>query len=41
MMNTFFMTTAYGFAILPISAIILGILILDFKKNIADCHVQK
>ena len=28
MMNTFFMTTAYGFVLLPISVIILGILLL-------------
>lgn len=41
MMNTFFMTTAYGFALLPISVIILGILVLGIEKNIADCHVQK
>ncbi len=41
MMNTFFMTTAYGFVLLPISVIILGILLLGIKKNIADCHVQK
>lgn len=41
MMNTFFMTTAYGFVLLPISVIILGILVLGIEKNIADCHVQK
>lgn len=40
MMNSTFMTTAYGFVVLLISVIILGILLLDLKKNSADCHVQ-
>ena len=41
MKHTSFMKSAYGFAILLISVMILGIMIEKKKKNNADCHVQK
>lgn len=41
MMNPVFTTTAYSFAVLLISDIILVIRALGEKKNTAICHVQK
>ena len=41
MMKSAFTTTAYRFAVLLLSAIVLVINILDGKKNSAVCHVQK
>ena len=41
MKHSVFMTTAYGFAVLLISVIILGIIAPKIKKNNADCHAQK
>ena len=41
MEHTMFMTTAYGFAVLLISVIILGVIAPEKKKNNADCHAQK
>ena len=41
MKHSVFMTTAYGFAVLLISVIILGIIAPKKKKNNADCHAQK
>ena len=41
MKHSVFMTTAYGFAVLLISVIILGIIAPEKKKNNADCHAQK
>ncbi len=41
MMNPTFTTTAYGFAVLLISVMILVIGILNEKKNSVNCHVQK
>lgn len=41
MKHLVFMTTAYGFAVLLISVIILGIIAPKEKKNNADCHAQK
>ena len=38
MKHSVFMTTAYGFAVLLISVIILGMIA---PKNNADCHAQK
>lgn len=40
MKNSNFMTTAYGVVVLLISVIILSVVIIDRKKNSANCHVQ-
>ncbi len=39
MKDVFLMTTAYSFALLLVSTVILGIRITNEKKNSADCHV--
>ena len=41
MKHSVFMTTAYGFAVLLIIVIILGIIAPKKKKINADCHAQK
>lgn len=41
MKHSAFMKSAYGFAVLLISVIILGMIAPKKKKNNADCHVQK
>ena len=41
MKQSAFMTTAYGFVVLLISVIILGVIAPKKKKNNAICRVQK